>query len=338
MSPAPLSASWAMIARWEDKMVMVERYLDSLAAHLPEEIREDVRNELQSSIMEQIEDRESQLERKLKSSEVEDILKQLGHPMRVASAYLPDQHLIGPEAYPAYKRALKLTLAWVLGIRVLMSLPFFITGGGILTGLFSITGTLFTYAVWVFAVVTAVFYLLERSPGSLEGLYKWSPSRLKDKKPDLRISRLETGFEFLIEVAFLTWWNGLWHIPATINSQVQMQISMSTQWSEVFWAVNILGGLSILASLYKYAKGGWNRTTLTGGILISLGELAIVYRILSFDSLTVLSGELQDPARLETLSQVAEVFARSVVWVIAVIIVLEMAGSVRKLIRLHKSR
>ncbi len=187
-------------------------------------------------------------------------------------------------------------------------------------------------------MVTAVFYLLERSPRSLEGLYKWSPEKLKEKKPNLRISRLETGFELFIEVAFLAWWNGLWHFPATINSQVQMQITMSPHWSAVFWAVNGLGVLSILTGLYKYAKGGWNRTTLTGGILIGLGELAIVYRILSFDSLTVLSGGGQDPATMDTLARVAEVFARSVVWVIAAVIVLEMAGSVRKLIRLRKSR
>lgn len=86
-------------------MGMVERYLDSLAAHLPEEMRKDVRDELESTIQEQIEDRESQLGRKLNGNEIEGILKQLGHPMRIASAYLPDQHLIGPEAYPAYKRA-----------------------------------------------------------------------------------------------------------------------------------------------------------------------------------------------------------------------------------------
>ena len=338
MSPAPLSASWAMKARWEDKMGMVERYLDSLAAHLPEDMRKDVRDELESTIQEQIEDRESQLGRKLNGNEIEGILKQLGHPMKVASAYLPNQHLIGTEAFPAYKRALKLSLVWVLGIRILAMLPFFITGGGLFQGLSSITGTLFTYAVWVFAVVTAVFYLLERSPGSMEGLYKWSPERLKEKKPHLRISRLETGFELFIEVVFLAWWNGLWHFPATMNSQVQMQIGMSPHWSAVFWAVNGLGVLTLLITLYKYAKGGWNRTTLTGGILIGLGELAIVYRILSFDSLTVLSGGAQDPAGMETLGRVAEVFARSVVWVIAAVIVIEMAGSVRKLIRLRKHR
>jgi hypothetical protein len=327
-----------MKARWEDKMGMVERYLNSLAAHLPEDMRKDVRDELESTIQEQIEDRESQLGRKLNTTEVEEILKQLGHPMKVASAYLPNQHLIGTEAFPAYKRALKLSLAWVLGIRILAMLPFFITGRGLFQGLSSITGTLFTYAVWVFAVVTAVFYLLERSPKSLEGLYKWSPERLKEKKPHLRISRLETGFELFIEVAFLSWWNGLWHFPATMNSQVQMQIGMSPHWSAVFWAVNGLGVLTLLITLYKYAKGGWNGTTLTGGILIGLGELAIVYRILSFDSLTVLSGGAQDPVGMETLARVAEVFARSVVWLIAVIIVLEMADSVRKLIRLSKSR
>ncbi len=319
-------------------MGMVERYLDSLAAHLPEEMREDVRDELESTIREQIEDRESQLGRKLNTTEIEGILKQLGHPMKVASAYLQNQHLIGPEAYPAYKRALKLSMAWVLGIRILALLPFLMAGGGFLQGLTSVIGDLVTYAVWVFAVVTAVFYLLERSPNSLEGLYKWSPGRLKDKKQDLRISRLETGFEFLIEVAFLTWWNGLWHFPATIGNQVQMQIGMSPQWSAVFWAVNGLGALTLLITLYKYAKGGWNGTTLTGGILIGLGELAVVYRILSFDSLTVIRGGMLDPARMETLARTGEVFARSVVWFIAVIIVLEMAGSVKKLIRLHKSR
>jgi len=320
-------------------MVMVERYLDNLAAHLPDEMRQDVRDELDASIREQINDRESQLGRGLTDNEVEEILRGLGHPMRVASAYLPEQHLVGADAFPAYKRALKVALAWVLGIRVLISLPFFITGitgGSFLPGLFSITGSLIESAVWVFAVVTAVFYLLERNPGSLNGLYKWSPQRMKDAKPGLKISRLETGFELMIEVAFLAWWNGLWHFPATLGDQVD--IAMSPHWSAVFWAVNGLAVLSLLIGLYKYVSGGWNRTTLIAGILIGLAELGVVARILNFDSLTVLSGATPDAAELETLARVAEMFAKSVVWVIAVIVVLEMLASIRKLLQLRESR
>jgi len=316
-------------------MGMVERYLDSLAAHLPEQMRLDVKEELEVSIREQIEDRESQLGRGLNNNEIEEILRGLGHPMRVASAYLPEQHLIGPDAFPAYKRALKVTLTWVLGISLLLSLPFFISDGGFLPGLFSITGGLIQKAVWVFAVVTALFFLLERNPGSLNGLYKWSPLRLREAQPGLKINRLETGFELLIEVVFLAWWNGLWHFPATIGDQVQ--ISMSSQWSTVFWAVNVLCGLSVLVGLYKFAMVGWNRKSLIGGILICLAELGVLARILSFDSLTVLTGGTPNAAELETYIPMAELFARSVVWLVAIIIVLEMVASIRKLLQLRKS-
>lgn len=318
-------------------MGMVEGYLDSLAAHLPDAMRQDVRDELEGSIREQMEDRESQRGRPLHDDEIEDLLRGLGHPMRVASAYLPGQHLVGSDAFPAYKRALKIVLTWVLGIHVLVSLPFLFTGGDFGSGLLAMAADLVENAVWVFAVVTAVFYLLERDPGSLDGLYKWSPRKLAEAKPRLEIHRLEIGFEFLIEVVFIAWWNGLWSFPATLGDQVQVHIGMSSQWSSVFWVVNGLCGLSILMSLYKFAKGGWDRISLVGGVLIHLAELGVVAKILSFEFLTVLQGAREAGADSETLARVAELFAQSVVWVIAIIIVVDMAGSIRKLMKLRKT-
>ena len=75
-------------------MNMINNYLDNFEKHLPEESREEIREEFEASLLGQIEDQESQLERPLNEQEQEDLLLKIGHPMKVAAGFLSNQQLI----------------------------------------------------------------------------------------------------------------------------------------------------------------------------------------------------------------------------------------------------
>jgi hypothetical protein len=75
---------------------LFERYLQAVSWHLPQAQREDIVAELGNDIRHHMDEREAELGRPLSEADVIEILKKHGHPMNVASRYLPEQYLIGP--------------------------------------------------------------------------------------------------------------------------------------------------------------------------------------------------------------------------------------------------
>ena len=95
-------------------MRMIDEYLNSLESFLPDDLKQEVRDELEASIYAQLEDECGALGRELNQQEQEILLRKIGHPMRVAAAYLPNQELVGNEYFPAYKKALQIALSIAL--------------------------------------------------------------------------------------------------------------------------------------------------------------------------------------------------------------------------------
>ena len=95
-------------------MQLVDSYLNEVGRFLPAAQREDIINELREAITEQIEDLAQAGTGSPASSDAETVLRGFGHPLKVASAYQPQRHLIGPDYYPAFVQTLK-TLLIVVG-------------------------------------------------------------------------------------------------------------------------------------------------------------------------------------------------------------------------------
>ena len=94
---------------------MINNYLDSFENYLTVENHKEIREELEASLLDQIEEKEEQLSRPLNKQEQEELLLKLGHPMKVAAGFLPNQQLVSAEYFPAYKKVLIIAL-WIYGI------------------------------------------------------------------------------------------------------------------------------------------------------------------------------------------------------------------------------
>ena len=70
-------------------MELIERYLQAVKFWLPKAQKQDIIAELSEDIYSQMEEKESELGRKLSDLEVEIILKQRGRPVLVANRYQP---------------------------------------------------------------------------------------------------------------------------------------------------------------------------------------------------------------------------------------------------------
>ena len=68
-------------------MDLIDRYLNAVAAQLPQDERADIIAELRDLILSRFEAREEELGRALTDDEKEAILHEIGHPLVVAARY-----------------------------------------------------------------------------------------------------------------------------------------------------------------------------------------------------------------------------------------------------------
>jgi hypothetical protein len=202
-------------------MDLVERYVHAIGVYLPRAQRDDIVTELAEDLRSQIDDREAQLGRALTEEEIEAILVQRGHPLRVATQYFPQRSLVGPALLPIYYLVLKIVLATVVGAFALVIIPTHVfQGAGFLDALLQSLAALLP-AIWIsIGIVTVVFALLERSQIATIAT-SWSPRRLPrvhaTGDPNV-ISRSEAIAQVVLTAVFALWWLSGAPLPVIVTA------------------------------------------------------------------------------------------------------------------------
>ncbi len=313
-------------------MKLIEHYLDSLETYLPDEMKQDVRDELTASLMGQVEDSQEELGRELTSDEIEALLKKLGHPMQVASAYQPNQHLVGSDYFPAYRKALEIALALTVVITIVLSVFTAISGRSVIGVGINIFADILHNGLYVFALVTLIFYLMESYNADLSKVYAWSPKDLRFNSKRLGLSRLETGFELIASVLFLAWWNNI--IPSLtygLISSETAKVSLSADWQSVYWSVNIIIALGIAIGIYKFVLATWDRFSLVSEIILSLATLVIIAQILQFDQFISLNAPLDENMFLVKVIAHFDKVIYSILAIVAAVSAWDIFSNTRKL-------
>jgi hypothetical protein len=315
-------------------MKMINNYLDNFENYLPEDSRKEIREEFEASLLDQIEDQESQLERPLNQQEQQQLLLKIGHPMKVAAGFLSNQQLIGADYFPAYKKVLTFAFWIYAAITILKMLPFNISlvDGSFITTPIIIFWALVETGVWVFASVTVIFYLLEKYQTNIDFLYAWSPKQLSSSGKKLSLSRVETGFEILFIALFLSWWNSLFGDGAFfVGTEFTNAVTMSESMSSMQWPVNIIGGFSIAVSLYNLVNAGWDRNSLIVNLLIGIADLVVISIMMQFDQYAIFDSSLESGRFIEEFVNNIGLNIRITLSVIAVFVIWDLFSSIRKL-------
>jgi hypothetical protein len=316
------------------KMKMITNYLSNLESYLPEDMQQDVRDELEASIYGQVEDLKEQLGSQPDEYDVASILQKMGHPMRVASTYLPNQQLIDSDFYPAYKDSLKKLLLLVLAFKTLVMAPALFSGeldiGSVISGFFELARA----EIFVFGLVTLIFYLLQRydPKASLKHIYKWSPQELKAKTSRLPLKRVEVLFELLFQMLFIAWWNNFISFPAYGGqAEIIKAISLSTEWAVLTLAVNVIFAAAILISTHKLFVAGWQKLTLAATICLNLVILVVLNQISRFDNYITVSQAVQDSQKWHHVINSIDYAVWSFLIVIALIMIWEIYTRAKRL-------
>lgn len=191
-------------------MNMIDRYIQAVKQHLPQDAREDIAKELESNIKDMLPDDYT-------DEDIYQVLKNLGSPLKLANEYnRRKRYLIGPGYYEKYLSTLKLVISICIPIFMGIALLVWIQespadwyGAENIAQLFAnIIASGFEAALQGAFWVTLVFTLLER--GGVEAGYipffnkEWTPDDLPAIPADRKrkISRGETAVSMFLTILF----------------------------------------------------------------------------------------------------------------------------------------
>ena len=177
-------------------MELLERYLHEVGRFLSPRNREDILNELRSSLVDTIEDRYGD---KPSEDEIAIVLKEFGHPQKVAASYWSEgQYLIGPALFPSFRIAVSITLL-VMVIVFAVLIGVMIIFAGEFKGVLDLLGSFFNSALTALGSIVLIFYLLQ--------IYGFQPQKKKDEwdprsLPVIKDTKIIKRSEMLIDVGF----------------------------------------------------------------------------------------------------------------------------------------
>ena len=264
-------------------MRLVENYLSQASALLPKNLREDVVAELRSSLEEQILDRATAEHREPDIDDEKAILKNFGHPMKVAGSFRPQQYLIGPSLFPAYLYVSKIILAVVLVINLALAL--IISDWGI--SILSLFWHLLDVVITTMVIITLVFIAIEYSGEKLNWYDNWKPDAL-DHGPSTPVDHQDLFTDLIAEGVLLLWWNGGLSFSNWLEF-ADTTLEMSAVWALLFWPVNVVLGAFFLLHAYLAVRGNWRTRTLVLECILDIAFVVLCVILLLSDSLVELS-------------------------------------------------
>jgi hypothetical protein len=235
-------------------MELLDRYLQAIEFWLPKRQRQDIITELSEDLRSQIEEKETELGRKLEDAEVEAILKRCGAPLEVASRYRPQQYLIGPALFPVYRFVLAVSLIGCVVPRFLIWLVFLLVDPAHRGYLHmeNMWGTVLYFAFFT----TLAFAIAERSGVKLEALNTWNPRKLPPVRDPNRISRFGSLFEIAAAMVFNVWFATIfWSRPAIDFYGVR--IAIAPLWRVFFLSFLFLAAANVAIAVVNLFRPYW---------------------------------------------------------------------------------
>jgi hypothetical protein len=320
-------------------MELVDRYLNAVKDYLPQTeqaAQEDIIAELKDSLLSRFEERETELGRALCAEEQQALVKETGHPMLVASRYMPQQYLIGPSLFPFWMMALRATLIAVGVVYGVLAAIGLITHGNFVEAFIqAVTGFWETGLFWA-AIVTLAFWLFERNQVRFGFLDNWQPAKLAANNGGFYIKRSESLFDIVIGALFVAWWWGALSFPASFSQYGKpVSFAMSSSWNPYWWGILALAVwwllLSVATFISPYLK--WDRLLLR--ILLNVISIGLLYFLAQQDVLIVAGDSTGEIGKYGSAQVRLNEMLHGLFIVLAIVWAYEIFEDVRRWLRLR---
>jgi len=318
-------------------MALVDRYLHAVKFWLPRNQKDDIIAELSEDLRSQLEEKESELGRKLTDDEVEPILKRCGSPMAVAGRHMPQRSLIGPTLFPIYRVIIRSLILYFLLLLLLLWLGIAIFSPDFRAdhpgaALFASLEPWWLACTYSLFFNTPVFGLLDRSQARSHLVNNWNPRALPAERDPNHISRGGTIFELTFIVATMAI---LVQIDAChrVFHFFGVTATLAPHWPYFIWALIALNGLSIPLACLNLSQPRWTRLSASFRLGLDVYGSGLVYLLCRASLLQSLSGN--DVPHTEAARLVNSIncwTASSAIWVV-VIGAIVLVFDVRRLLR-----
>jgi hypothetical protein len=269
---------------------LLDRYIHAVQRHLPHAGRHDIAAELRETIQSRMEEDAATHGRDLSEAEQAAILKSVGRPVVVAGRYGSSQYLIGPGLFPYYRSTLKalatigvplLLIAMVVGAAAADS-PW--------RGAVSAMGQSLTTALAVFALVTIVFWQMERGARKPELDDDWDPAELP-AVPDAGrgVSRAHSIGQAALLAVYLLWWVGVLPLTRLLHLVPTgvMVPQLAPVWQRVFLAIAVLMGVELIIHVWNAWRPQVPRWRVAAQMACDLAGLGLIVFLVNADALVV---------------------------------------------------
>jgi hypothetical protein len=250
-----------------------------ISRHLNVDNKDDILNELRSAIQEQWERGIEESGRELSDEEKAASLLSFGHPMVVAAQFNQQNYLIGPAYFPFYKHAVKTSILLVIGIQLALAVITTLTRSEWSVGITEVIVNLLDTAVFVTAIVTLIFVVLEKSNEKLPWFFTWDPKSLLGSNR-VALDRQELFSNLITESVFLVWWNG-WLSFEMANDSSGLGLALGDHWQLMHWPINVVFCTALILHLSMIITDRWNRTNIIIELLLDVASLGILLFLLS---------------------------------------------------------
>jgi hypothetical protein len=267
-------------------MDLLERYIAEVGRYLPRKGREDVKNELRSTLEDMLDERV--VEGKPTDADVEALLREYGSPLKVAASYGSEQYVIGPDLYPFFVMVAKFGL---MGITIALVIAFAVGLFGSTMGLaelglavLGLFGQLFTAALSFLGAVLIVMMVLQRygiAPDIAEKDKEWNPRTLPAVDDPFRVSQAE----MIISIVFTGVWililNYFWMRGGIITSVTSLaEATIIAVPSAYFILLIVIALLQIALHVVVMSQRGWTIPTRIARLLFELASFYVSYLVI----------------------------------------------------------
>jgi hypothetical protein len=279
-------------------MELVNRYVHQVGRRLPKRLRDDVKTELRSLLLDALEERtgiETSDETAFSEEDQVAVLEEFGPPAQMAAKYQPrPRHLIGPKVYNLYL----IVVAAVIGAGLLASVVStavlgFVDVGSARVEILELLGQglvrFFNIAVSGIGSTTLVFAILERMipDGEFEpdDEEEWSPHDLPEieDRNEIKPASLivQIGILALLLIVFIgfpdrivmgVYYDNGWHIISSILSPAFFSVYLPLM--KIRW------GLTIVLNLVLLRQGRWQLSTRIVDLLLRGFDIFILVWLL----------------------------------------------------------
>jgi hypothetical protein len=294
-------------------MKLIDRYMHAVAQALPESRRDEITRELKANILDKLEALAEEKGREPNDEEISTVLKELGHPQKVAGSFLTGQQLVSTELFPIYKQTLHygLILVFVLAL-IKLGIHLLNTGDLAIANFFY---ELIQKTLIMFAAVTGVFYLLTNPVGGkpyFDPYQCWSPEKLPPATRSWqRISSCEQSIQFAADVFFLLMLNyDLW-MSATQLQQLTISFAEPvTGWIPIMSAI-VIG--SLILGIWKLMYRYWTVTLLILDAVISFASATVLLVVSRINPVVIDISKTQE--HMDTMQITNKVIEVGLFWV-----------------------